>query len=216
VPSPPLLAHIRLTFLTCSQVLPSPALAGIEMVKPPRIDSLGNANVMDWFFDYVSVGAFWTILLLGHALLSVALVGAISHQAATVLMKAQPQRSDAGITRRFASVRGPTYATAVCVLWLVTFILGAWIYTKYRIYVRVPIEEAGYWKTLGIFDLKEHLTAIGLAILPIYWSLWKEKQAKFNASIESARKGITLCLAGFCWYAFLVGHVLNNVRGFGI
>ena len=33
---------------------------------------------MDWFFDYISVGTFWTILLIVHALLSVALLGAIS------------------------------------------------------------------------------------------------------------------------------------------
>jgi hypothetical protein len=39
----------------------------------------------------------------------------------------------------------------------VTFIFGAWIYTKYRIYVRIPIEEQGFWKTQGFFEMKEHL-----------------------------------------------------------
>jgi hypothetical protein len=169
---------------------------------------------VDWLFDYISVNTFWTILLIVHALLSVTLLGAISHQAAALLMKAR--KPDAGFVDRFAAVRAPIYATAVCVVWVTTFILGAWIYTKYRIYVRVPIEEAGYWKTLGIFDLKEHLTAIGLALLPVYWSLWKDDPATLGASALRARKGVTLCLAAFCWYAFLVGHILNNVRGFGI
>jgi len=171
---------------------------------------------MDWFFDYVSVGTFWTILLLGHALLSVALLGAITHQAAAVLVGGRPKPEEEGFVRRFSAVRGSAYPTVVCVLWIVTFVVGGWIYTKYRIYVRVPIEEAGYWKTLGTFDLKEHLTAIGLALLPIYWSLWQESQTALPTSIENARKGVTLCLAGFCWYAFLVGHILNNTRGFGV
>ena len=54
-------------------------------------------------------------------------------------------------------MHGPGYAAAVCVLWIVTFFFGAWIYTKYRMYVRIPIEQAGFWKTQGVFELKEHL-----------------------------------------------------------
>ena len=48
-----------------------------------------------------------------------------------------------GIVTRFRAVHGPGYAAAVCVLWIVTFVFGAWIYTKYRMYVRIPIEQAG-------------------------------------------------------------------------
>ena len=62
-----------------------------------------------------------------------------------------------GIVTRFRAVHGPGYAAAVCVLWIVTFVFGAWIYTKYRMYVRIPIEQAGFWKTQGVFELKEHL-----------------------------------------------------------
>ena len=28
------------------------------------------------------------------------------------------------------------------------------------------------------------------------------------------RKGVTLVLAVMCWFLFIVGHVLNNTRGF--
>ena len=44
---------------------------------------------------------------------------------------------------RFRAVTGPAYATAVCVLWVLTWLMGAWIYTKYRIYIRIPIEQNG-------------------------------------------------------------------------
>jgi hypothetical protein len=161
-------------------------------------------------FDYISVNTFWTIFLIIHGLLAIALLGALTHQAASVLFPVH--RPPGGFVTRFSAVKGAGYATAVCVLWIVTFIAGAFIYTKYRIYVRVPIERAGYWKTQGFFELKEHLVTIGLVMLPAYWYLWKNASAPAYAS---ARKWVTVVLAGFCWLGFLVGHVLNNVRGFG-
>jgi hypothetical protein len=109
-------------------------------------------------------------------------------------------------------VHGPGYAVAVCVLWVITFIFGAWIYTKYRMYVRIPIEQAGYWKTQGIFELKEHYATIGLGLLPIYWFFWKNAR---DPQYDSARKWLTVTLCVICWFMFLTGHIVNNVRGFG-
>jgi hypothetical protein len=98
--------------------------------------------VPDFILDYVSVNTYWTILFTIHALLAIALLGALTHQAASVLM---PVRRAAGaggaapgFVTRFRAVHGAGYATAVCVLWIVTFFVGAWIYTKYRMYVRIP------------------------------------------------------------------------------
>ena len=80
---------------------------------------------MDFIYDTISVNTFWTILFIVHALLAVALLGALSHQAMSVLM---PVRQTAGsFVARFRAVHGATYAAAVCVLWIVTFIFGAWI-----------------------------------------------------------------------------------------
>ena len=91
-----------------------------------------------------------------HALLAVALLGALTHQAASVLMPVRAANGPANFVTRFRSVHGAGYATAVCVLWVITFLFGAWIYTKYRIQIRIPIEQAGFWKTQGVFELKEH------------------------------------------------------------
>jgi len=168
---------------------------------------------MDFIFDYISVNTYWTILFIVHALLAVTLLGAITHQAVSVLVPVrQPVGAGGpGFVTRFRAVHSAGYATAVCVLWVLTFLMGAWIYIKYRTYIRIPIERAGYWKTQGTFELKEHLVSIGLGLLPAYWYLWKNRAPEY----ESARKWVTVVLAAFCWYAFLIGHVLNNVRGFG-
>ena len=76
---------------------------------------------MDFIYDYISVNTFWTILFIVHALLAVALLGALSHQAMSVLMPVRQAAGPAGFVTRFGSVHGASYATAVCVLWIVTF-----------------------------------------------------------------------------------------------
>ena len=167
---------------------------------------------MDFLFDYIHVSTFWTILLIIHGLLAVALLGALTHQAMAVLWPARPGAGADGIAVRFRAVSAQRYAGAVCVLWVVVFFFGAWLYAKYRIQVRMPIEQEGYFKTLGAFELKEHLVSFGLGAIPAYWYLWTNAA---NQTWRSARKWLTAWLAAICWYAFLVGHVVNNVRGYG-
>jgi hypothetical protein len=166
----------------------------------------------DFVLDYISVTTFWTILLIVHGLLAVALLGALTHQAMSVLAPVRQGAGPGGFVTRFRAVQGAGYATAVCVLWVVTFIFGAWLYTKYRMYVRIPIEQQDFWKTQGVFDLKEHIASMGLGLLPVYWFFWKNAR---NPEYDSVRKWLTVCLAVMVWYMFLVGHIVNNVRGFG-
>jgi hypothetical protein len=160
----------------------------------------------------ISVTTFWTILLIIHGLLAIALLGALTHQAMSVLLPVRQAAGTPGFVTRFRAVQGTGYATAICLLWILTFLMGAWIYVKYRIYIRIPIEQAGFWKTQGFFELKEHAASLGLGLLPIYWYMWKNAQ---NPDYDGARKAVTVLLAFICWFNFLVGHVLNNVRGFG-
>ncbi len=105
--------------------------------------------IPEFLLDYITVTTYWTILFIIHALLAVALLGALSHQALSVAMPVRAGAGPAGFVTRFRAVHGASYAAAVCVLWVVTFFFGAWIYTKYRMYVRIPIEAEGFWKTQG-------------------------------------------------------------------
>jgi hypothetical protein len=161
--------------------------------------------------DLISVPTWWTIWLLVHLLLAVALLGALTHQAASVLLPVRKPVGPPGFVTRFRAVSAAGYATAVCVLWVLTFIFGSYIYIKYRTYIRIPIEQAGYWKTQGFFDFKEHVASIGLTILPAYWFFWKNAQ---NSEYDTARRMVTIFLCVSCWFLFIVGHVLNNTRGF--
>jgi hypothetical protein len=152
-----------------------------------------------------------TALLIIHGLVAVALLGAITHQ---TLATWAPARARAGsLLGRFRSVPAASFASAIVVLYAVSALLGATLYLDFRVAIRPDLERAGHWSALGLFDLKEHFISIGLALLPAYWVCWQRPLA--DASTRT-RAALTAILAFIVWWSFLVGHVLNNIRGFGL
>jgi hypothetical protein len=149
------------------------------------------------------------VLLIVHGLLAVALLGAITHQAVAVWW---PVRATAGtFVTRFRAVPSTTYVTAIIALYLLTAGLGAVIYTHYTISARVAIIQLQLWKPYGLFEMKEHFAAIGLGILPAYWYFWQAAQANEHARTRAV---LTSILAFVVWWNFLIGHIINNLRGF--
>jgi hypothetical protein len=157
----------------------------------------------------ISTYTFWTLWLFVHLILALGLLGAITHQAMAVALPVR--KPAAGIMTRFRAVPAAGYTTAICVLYVLTFFVGSFIYTQYRIAIRIPLESAHFYKTGGFFDFKEHVATLGLVLLPAYWYFWKNAQ---NPEYDNARRGVTLVIAVMVWFLFIVGHVLNNTRGF--
>jgi len=87
--------------------------------------------------------------------------------------------------------------------------LGAVIYPSYRLNVRTYLQDYHLFAAEGSFEIKEHLAAIGLALLPFYRYVWKNPVG----TQLRARLATTGMLALVIWTSFLVGHVLNNIRG---
>jgi len=128
---------------------------------------------------------FWTTLLIVHGLLAVALLGAITHQAVSVWC---PPRAAAGsFVARFRAVPSTSYVWAIIVLYALTFVMGAWIYTQYRFTARLALEQLRFFKTVGVFEMKEHLATIGLILLPAYWAFWRRP---LSAEYAGARKQV--------------------------
>ena len=139
-----------------------------------------------------------------------ALLGAITHQVVAVWW---PVRAHAGtFVTRFRAVPSTSYVSAIVVLYLLTTVLGAIIYTHYTITSRIAIIQLQLWKPYGLFEIKEHFAALGLAILPAYWYFWRVPSAEGGTR---ARAVLTALLAVIVWWNFLVGHIINNLRGFG-
>jgi len=164
---------------------------------------------MDIIFSVIRVNTFWNILLFVHFALAVALLAAVTLQAAAVLM---PARQAAGHFIDRAPVPAASYTTMIVVLYVLQALMGAWIYVKYRIYVRIPMEELRHWWTLGSFEFKEHVVAMGMGLLPAYWYFWSQPVSAEDAGV---RKWLTVFLAFSVWYAFVIGHVANDFRGVG-
>jgi hypothetical protein len=151
-----------------------------------------------------------TLLLIVHGLLAVLLIGAITHQAISV---SWPNRLRAtSFVASVRSVNGLTYTNAIIVLFLVTAILGCFIYPEYRLRVRTVLQRLQMFGPEGSFELKEHVVSIGAALLPAYWYFWRQPLSDAH---RTTRMALTVLLAAVVWWAFLVGHVLNNIRGFG-
>ena len=82
---------------------------------------------------------FWTTLLIIHGLLAVTLLGAITHQAVALWVPVRVKTES--FVARFRAVPSTSYVGAIVVLYVLTFILGAWIYTHYRFTARLALER---------------------------------------------------------------------------
>jgi hypothetical protein len=151
-----------------------------------------------------------TILLILHGLVAVALLGAITHQ---TLAACAPARTEPlSFFGRFRAVPGAAFTNAVVVLYLVSWLLGAIVYLYFKIDVQPNLERDRHWHAMGYLDLKEDFVVIGLGLLPTYWFCWRRPVDGQSALIRAA---VTILLAFIVWWSFLVGHVVNNIGGFG-
>jgi len=148
-----------------------------------------------------------TALLILHGLVGVTLLGAITHQMASLLRR-HTARSGSFVDR-YTGVTQKTFTVAVVLLYVAGVVIGAIIYPNYRLNVRIPFEEMQLGWAIGLFELKEHFAGIGLCLLPLYASSWQDAAAISRLN----RFSITLLLALIVWWDFLVGHILNNIRG---
>jgi hypothetical protein len=166
-------------------------------------------DIFDVIRAVIREETFWNILLFVHFLMAVTLLAAVTLQAAAVLM---PARQVAGHFVDRSPVPAVSYTTLIVVLYVIQALLGAFIYIKYRTYVRIPMEELRHWWTLGSFEFKEHVVAMGVGLLPAYWYFWRQPLSEEDAGV---RKWVTVFLAFSVWYAFVVGHTANDFRGIG-
>lgn len=151
-----------------------------------------------------------TALLILHGLVAVALLGAITHQ--TVAAWAPSKASPRSFFGRFRAVQPARFAGAIVVLYLAAAVLGAVVYLSFKTDIQPDLERDRHWPALGFFDLKEDFVSIGLGLLLAYWTSWRLPSADGGNRIAVA---LTAVLAFIVWWSFLVGHVVNDIMGFG-
>jgi hypothetical protein len=151
-----------------------------------------------------------TALLILHGLVAVALLGAITHQ--TLAVWAPSSAHPRSFFGRFRAVQPAGYANAIVGLYVGAALLGAIVYLYFKVDIQPDLERDRHWHALGFFDLKEDFVAIGLGLLPAYWISWRWPFADERGRTAAA---LTTILGFIVWWGFLVGHVVNNIVGFG-
>jgi hypothetical protein len=154
-------------------------------------------------------------LLILHGLTAVVLLGALTHQLAALLRgnavaAAGKPASKSSFIGRYVAVGQGGFTIVIVMSYVVSVVLGGIIYPTYRVDVRIPFEEMSLIWAIGLFEMKEHWGGVGLGFLPLYAYVWRPQQA---ASHHRDRVVITALLATIVWCDFIVGHILNNIRG---
>jgi hypothetical protein len=91
-------------------------------------------------------------------------------------------------------------------------LLGAVVYLYFKVDIGPDLERDGHWQALGLLDIKEDFVSIGLGLLPAYWIFWRRPR---DVEPDRTRAALTTLIAVIVWWAFVVGHVMINIMGFG-
>jgi hypothetical protein len=151
-----------------------------------------------------------TALLILHGLVAVALLGAITHQMLAAWAPSGVRPSS--FFARFRAVQPAGYASAIVALYGAAALLGAIVYFYFKVDVQPDLERDRQWHALGFFDLKEDFVSIGLGLLPAYWISWRRP---FDDDWRHTAVALTTILGFIVWWSFLVGHIVNDIKGFG-
>jgi hypothetical protein len=147
------------------------------------------------------------ILLILHGLVAVLLLGAVTHQSIS-LWRDRPIAAG-NFFHRVANVHGEAYTNAIIVLYVLVVVGGGIIYPTYVLDVKGSLTDARMLSAIGAFEIKEHLAVIGLALLPTYGYFWRRTDREYVV----ARRMNTMLLCLIVWWNFLIGHILNNIKG---
>jgi len=139
---------------------------------------------------------------IAHLLLGVLLLGAVTHHA-WLLARGNFQDRTRQV-RRYAFWASLAYT--LCLLW------GIWVYPAFRVYVRAAYQDTqAPWAT-GLFEIKEHWAALGLAVLPFYY-LSSRSLKTLDATTLRWHAVSASWLAIIAWYSFVLGAFLMDMKG---
>lgn len=150
-----------------------------------------------------------TALLIVHGLCAVALLGATTHQSLAVAFNIYNSRRSP-FPGRFRAGDPAIYSNAIAILFIAVAILGAVLYPAYRLTVRPLVQSMDLRAANGIFELKEHFSAIGLLLLPVYWSCWKHPLLPEQ---KTTRAVLSWLITVMVWWNFIAGQLLVAIKG---
>jgi len=147
---------------------------------------------------------FYEIMLLIHLFATFVLVGSMTHN---LLIVVGYLRGKFGRQKlEWLYVRVSLWA------YVIVYVIGALIYPAFRVRIRPDFDQDIPWAT-GLFEVKEHWGAVGLALFFVYYFLRKSFQP--NSEKEKLFLYVPLCflLNIILWYKVIVSCYLTLLKG---
>lgn len=147
----------------------------------------------------------YTPMLLGHLFVTFMLVGALAHNLLTVFRYLRGKFGKKKLELRYIK-----YA-----LWsyVIVYVLGALIYPAYRVYIRGAYFDPELPWATGLFEVKEHWGAIGLAFFVVYYLVRKSFDPQEEPNKLYFHIPLCILLNVIVWYKVVVGCYLSVLKG---
>lgn len=148
---------------------------------------------------------FYGPLLLAHLFVTFVLAGSMTHGLLIVIGYLRGKFGRQKLEWFYVRVSLWAYA--------IVYVLGALIYPAYRIYLRHNyFDKELKWAT-GLFEVKEHWGAVGLAMFFVYYFLRKSFQPAEEKDKLFLYVPLCLLLNVIVWYKIIVGCYLTVLKG---
>ena len=148
---------------------------------------------------------FYEFFLLAHLFATFVLVGSMTHNLLCVIGYLRGRFRRQRLELLYAKVAFWTY--------IIVYVLGALIYPAFRVYIRGNYFDPQIPWATGLFEVKEHWGAVGLALFFVYYFLRRNFQP--DNEKEKLFLYVPLCflLNLILWYKVIVGCYLSLLKG---
>lgn len=144
------------------------------------------------------------LFLIIHALFAILLLGSMTHH---VLIATRY------FWGNFKKIRlEKLYVKVAFVSYVITFALGSIIYPSYRYHVRDQYFDIHAPWASNLFDIKEHWSAIGLAIFIIFFLMSLKIEPKKDKAYLFTYVFFSIVLAIIVWFSLISGLILTSVK----
>jgi hypothetical protein len=148
---------------------------------------------------------YYIFLLLLHLIITLVLIGAMSHNLLIVIGYLRGKFNKRKLEWLYVKVSLWAYA--------IVYVVGAVIYPAFRVYIRGEcFDKQIPWAT-GLFEVKEHWGAMGLAFFFAYYFLRKNFDPKEEKEKLFMYVPLCLLLNIIVWYKTIVGCFLTILKG---
>lgn len=148
---------------------------------------------------------YYEFLLLAHLFATFVLIGSMTHNLFCVVSY---------IRGKFGRIKLEWFYVKVS-LWayIAVYATGALIYPAYTVYIRHHYFDPQLPWATGLFEVKEHWGAIGLALFFVYYLL--RRNFKPDSEKEKLFLYVPLCflLNLILWYKVIIGCYLSLLKG---